>query len=280
MSIESGGPQTDSGLADALRRLRKSAGLSGERLAVRCSMSQAKISRIERGKTLPSVVDVERILRALDVPADAARELIGLARQANVQHTSWRAVAELGLWRKQLELKALSESCTEQRLFLPTMPSGLLQVPEYAREALTPRLRGDPARNVEKAVRARLDRQAVLDDQDRKFSFLMTEHAVRWKYASRAVMARQCEHMEELSRRPNVDIAIVPKSARVPNAPLNTFVVYDDRLVIAELFSGEVVLRDYKDVAYHLEIFDFFYGHALTGEQARSLLRAVRDEFM
>jgi transcriptional regulator with XRE-family HTH domain len=112
--------------------LRKAAGLSGERLAVRCAMSQAKISRIERGKTLPSVIDVERILKALEVPPEAARELIGLARRANVEHTSLRSIAELGVWRRQLELKALSESAAVQRIFLPAIPSGLIpRLPQF-----------------------------------------------------------------------------------------------------------------------------------------------------
>lgn len=101
MTIEPDEQHARSDLANTLRKLRKAAGLSGERLAVRCAMSQSKISRIESGKILPSVVDVERILTALDVPAEAAGELLALARHANVQHTSWRAVAEIGIWRKQ-----------------------------------------------------------------------------------------------------------------------------------------------------------------------------------
>jgi transcriptional regulator with XRE-family HTH domain len=45
--------QERSDLAETLRALRKAAGLSGERLAARCAMSQSKISRIEQGKVLP-----------------------------------------------------------------------------------------------------------------------------------------------------------------------------------------------------------------------------------
>lgn len=52
-------------LADALRDLRKASGLSGARLAERCQLSQSKISRIETGRLLPSIVDVERLLAAL-----------------------------------------------------------------------------------------------------------------------------------------------------------------------------------------------------------------------
>jgi len=40
-------------------------------------MSQSKISRIERGKTLPSVADVERIAKALSLPADQAEKMAG-----------------------------------------------------------------------------------------------------------------------------------------------------------------------------------------------------------
>lgn len=105
-------------LAAVLRELRRAAGLSGERLAARCAMSQSKISRIEKGRTLPTVVDVERILNALEVPADDARDLLSLARVANVEFRSARATARRGSWRRQLELKALVETTKVFRHFL------------------------------------------------------------------------------------------------------------------------------------------------------------------
>lgn len=281
MNIEPGEQQKKrKDLSDSLRKLRKAAGISGERLAVRCAMSQAKISRIERGRTLPTVIDVERIVKALEVPGDVAHELIAVARRANVQHTSWRTAAEMGLWRKQDELKALAASSTVVRQFLPAIPSGLLHVPEYARAALSPMVPSDPVRDVDRAVEARLGRQAVLDDLDRRFVFLLTEQAVRWKRASREVMARQCEHMAAASERSNVDIAVIPQSAEVYGAALNTFVIYDDRLVLAELFSGEVVLRDPRDVSYHLELFRFFLEHAISGNEATEFLHSVGAGFM
>ena len=47
-----------SDLAQELRRLRRQAGLTGDRLAARAGMSQSKISKIETGKILPSLLDV------------------------------------------------------------------------------------------------------------------------------------------------------------------------------------------------------------------------------
>jgi transcriptional regulator with XRE-family HTH domain len=267
-------------LAEALRTLRKAAGLSGERLAVRCSISQSKISRIERGKILPSVIDVERILRALDVPGEVARELVELARKANVDYRSWRAYAQMGLWRKQQEIKALSASSAITRQFLPAIPSGLIQTEEYARQVLTPTVAGRPARDVERAVRARMESQDALQDRSRTFVFLLTEQAVRWRRATGGVMRAQCLHLADVAEQPNIEVAVIPQRAEVLASPLHLFVLYDERLVVVELFSGEVVLRDPQDITYHLNLFRFFFRHALTGDDAVGFFRSVAREFM
>src|SRR4051794_1766958 len=67
-------------LATALRDLRTASGLSGERLARRCGMSQSKVSRIETGRLLPTVVDVDRMLTALGVDTATRTGLLALTR--------------------------------------------------------------------------------------------------------------------------------------------------------------------------------------------------------
>ncbi|MCK2258295.1 helix-turn-helix transcriptional regulator [Crossiella sp. S99.1] len=267
-------------LASGLRQLRRSAGLSGERLAARAAMSQTKISRIETGKTLPTVTDVERILHALNAPPDAVTAFLDLARVASMGFTSIRAYAEMGLWRAQDEITALIRSSTEIRQFLPAIPSGLLQTQEYARCVLTPVIPGDVSWDTERAVTARMARQETLNDQERRFSFLLTENAVRWHVGTPEVMAAQCHRMAELALWPNITLAIVPNSAQIPARPLNMFVLYDDRLVSIEMHGGVVVHRDPKDIAYHRSIFDFFTAHAVTGEAAADLLAGIGAEFM
>lgn len=267
-------------LAQMLRELRKAAGLSGERLAVRAAMSQSKISRIESGRTLPTVVDVQRIIRALDIPAEVGQQLLSLARTANVDYASWRSYARVGIWRKQAEIKALAESSSVVRQFLPAVPSGLLQIPEYARAALTPAVEGKPARDVDRAVRARLESQEALDDESRQFVFLLTEQALRLRRADTDVMVKQLQHIAELSTRPNVKVAVLPSDVLVRASPLNVFVVYDDRLVVVELFSGEVALRDPKDIAYHQNLFAHFLERAAVDDDARRILEMVALDFM
>ncbi|WP_240045557.1 helix-turn-helix transcriptional regulator [Streptomyces sp. L-9-10] len=267
-------------LAEALRGLRRASGLSGERLALRCNMSQTKISRIETGRALPTVLDVECILKALAVPDEVVEEILGLARRANVDYVSWRAHARVGLYHKQAELKALECSARVIRHFLPAVPTGLLHVREYATETLSPTVVGDPRRDIARAVQARMDRQTILDDASRSFWFLMTEQAVRWRRARAETMAAQCAHMAEVNGKPNVEIGIIPEATQVPGTPMNIFVVYDDRLVTVELFSGEVVLRDPREIIQHLNLFDLFWSHALTGGDASAYLEEAATKFM
>lgn len=239
-------------------------------------MSQSKISRIESGKVLPSIVDVQRILAALGVANDAAKPFLDLARVANVHYRSVRSLAEMGIWRGQEELGALVESASTIRYFTPAAPSGLLQTADYARAILTPTISGRPARNVDRAVEARLKRQQALHDRSRRFIFIMTEQTVRWRQAPAEVMSAQCHHMAELAELPNVTIAVVPNDAEMDcGVPLNSFTAYDERFVLVELFSGEMMLRDPRDVEYHLNIMNHFLERALVGAEVTALLRRI-----
>ncbi|MEU1510307.1 helix-turn-helix transcriptional regulator [Kitasatospora sp. NPDC005748] len=265
-------------LAAALKDLRRASGLSGERLAVRCGMSQSKISRIENGKTLPSVVDVQQILNGLGVDEDLARELLTLASAANAEYEDVRSSVRRGLHLRQRELAALEAGASHIRYFLPAMPTALLQTPEYMRTAMSPPVAPADA-DVSQAIALKIERQAVLYDQGKRFDFLLTESAVRWRLCEPLVLASQIDRLASLSRLPNVTIGIVPLSAQVADAPFHTFTVYGANLVTIELFTGRLVLRDPKDIQHYHALFEFFRGKAIEGDPLRSMLRRWSDEF-
>jgi transcriptional regulator with XRE-family HTH domain len=261
-------------LAIALREARKQAGITGDRLAARCGISQSKISKIETGKILPSATDVERILSVLGVAGERQRELTALARLANTELQSVRASLRRGLHQKQRELAALEADSHHIRFFLPLMITGLLQTPEYARASLA-NFPGDHP----EAVAKRLDRQARLYDGNKSFTFVLTEAAARWQLCEPRVMAVQMGRLASLSELPNVRLGIIPLDTFVPDGPLNTFTVYDERLATAETFGGVIMMRDPRDVAYHLQLFTFFQQYAAFGDEARSLLASYADTF-
>jgi transcriptional regulator with XRE-family HTH domain len=261
-------------LATALREARRQAGLTGDRLAARCQISQSKISKIETGKILPSATDVERILSALSIGGDQAADLLALARLANTEFQGVRASLKRGLHQKQRELAVLEAGSQHIRFFLPLMITGLLQTPEYARASLA-NFPGDHPQ----AIARRLDRQARLYDASKRFTFILTEAAVRWQMCEPPVMAVQMGRLISLSELPSVRLGIIPLDRYVPDGPLNTFTVYDERIATAETFGGVIMMRDPRDVQYHLELFTFFERYAAFGADARTLLESYADNF-
>jgi len=265
-------------LAEALRDLRRASGLSGERLARRCHMSQSKVSRIENGRLLPSVVDVDRMLRALGVDQATSGELLALARIANTEYQDVRASVRRGLHHRQRELAALEADAKEMRHFLPTLITGLLQIPEYMRAAMDTPVEpaaGDTAT----AIALKLERQAILHDKSKRFEFLLTESALRWQLCEPSIMAVQLDRLVSLSWLPNIRIGVLPLSTPVCDGPYHTFVLYDDHIVTIELFTGQLVLRDPKDIDHYHALASFFGGSALWAGTARSFITEVAGHY-
>lgn len=247
--------------------MRKRASRTQVWLAQRVNMSQTKISNIEGGKITPTLVDVELILRALNAPPALAARVAALARTA---HTEWQDVwsqRRTGLEKKQNELAGFERSSTEFRYFLLSMVTGLLATPEYVRASLAG-IPGDHS----KAIARKLERQAVLHDAAKRFTFILTEQAVRWPYLQGSAMAMQIEHLASVSRLPNIRLGVIPLGGHMPIAPLNTFTVYDARISTVETSTGAMVFRDHRDVSAYLNEFAVYEGYASFGEEARELL--------
>jgi hypothetical protein len=223
---------------------------------------------------LATATDVERILTALGARQDLTDELLALARLANTEFQNVRSSLKRGLHQKQRELAALEADAAHIRFFLPTMLTGLLHTPEYARASLGV-FPGDHSQVITK----RLDRQGSLYDRAKRFTFILTEAAVRWQLVEPAIMAVQMGRLASLSELPNIALGIIPLDACIPDGPLNTFTVYDDRIATAETFGGVIMMRDPRDVAYHLELFAFFERYAVFDDDVRSLLENYASEF-
>jgi transcriptional regulator with XRE-family HTH domain len=260
--------QSKADLAETLRTLRQRVGLSGVRLAERCNMSQSKISKIETGRTVPTLVDVERILRALAVPPALAAEVSALARIANTEWQDFRSLRRKGLVKKQSELADLERSSTAFRFFLPTMITSLLSTPEYI-EATLAHIPGDHS----KTISRKLGRQTVLHEETKTFIFLLTEQAVRWPLLSTPGMVTQIDRLVSVSRLSSVRLGVLPLGSRIPMKLVNVFTVYDRSMATVETSAGVMVFKDPRDVEGFLKEFAAFERYALWGDAARSRLK-------
>lgn len=135
-------------LATDLAQLRRRSGLSGESLAGVLKISQAKISKIERGAIRVSAEDAEQIARALGAPDDVVEraEALRLRRTLPRRAVPPRPAATPGVTmrpdrdRRRIptqEGAADREATAIQVLNLETMlVPGLLQTSDYSRHVL------------------------------------------------------------------------------------------------------------------------------------------------
>ncbi|MFD5187310.1 helix-turn-helix domain-containing protein [Streptomyces sp. NPDC058357] len=260
--------QSRADLAETLKALRKRAGQTQTWLAKRCNMSQTKISTIESGKITPTLVDVELILRALDAPSKLVAEITALTRIANTEWQDDWSLRRRGLDKRQDDLAGFEKSSTEFRYFLPSMVTGLLATPEYVRASLA----DVPDEQSRKTVEKKLERQQVLYDRSKHFTFILTEQAARWPLVPPDILAMQIDRLASLTHLPNVQLGVIPLGPAVAPGPMNTFTIYDDRIATVEISTGVLIFRDHRDVSAYVDEFVMYKGLALFGEQARERL--------
>ncbi|MFI1254648.1 helix-turn-helix domain-containing protein [Streptomyces netropsis] len=254
-------------LADTLKALRKRVGITQSRLAQRCNMSQTKISNIETANLTPSLVDVELILRALDAPPDLVSRVVALTRSANTEWQDVWSQRRTGLEKKQNELAGFEQSSTDFRYFLLSMVTGLLATPEYVKASLA-HVPGDHS----KAIAKKLERQSVLYDTSKHFTFILAEQAARWPFLPASAMAMQLDRLVSISRLPNIRFGVIPLAGHLPVCPLNTFTVYDTRIATVETSTGAMVFRHQRDVSAYVNEFRAYEELALFGDEARECL--------
>ncbi|MEV0849981.1 helix-turn-helix transcriptional regulator [Streptomyces sp. NPDC049954] len=259
--------QSRNDLAEMLRDQRRRAGKTQTWLARRCAMSQTKVSNIESGKLTPSLLDVEMILEALGANESTAAQVISLARTANTEWQDHWSSRRRGLDKKQNELSRLESASTEFRFFLLSMITGLLATPDYVRASIAD-VPGDQSKTIAK----KLDRQQVLYDPGKSFTFILTEQAVRWPLLSPVAMAIQLDRLASVSRIPSVRLGVLPLGGHIPERPLNTFTIYDRKLATVETGTGAFLLRDRRDVLAYLGDFESYERYAVFGDECRELL--------
>ncbi|MYU23542.1 helix-turn-helix transcriptional regulator [Streptomyces sp. SID8352] len=265
-------------LGSALRALRLASGKEAKAVARGAAMSASKLSKIENGGVVPSVVDVEHILGSLEVSESVKAEYMSAARAAATEATAWRLYRRLGYHRKQQQIQAAEARTKVLRLFQPALVPGLLQTPEYVQAVLGRKRLGEE--QLARAVGARLARQRILCESGRHLRFVVTEQVLRWRIVPDLMMAAQLDRLVTVSRLPGVDLRVVPLAVPQEDFASHSFSIKDDRMVTVETVHAELAVTDPRDVALYIEKFSGFERAALSGDPMRSMVEEIRDEFL
>jgi transcriptional regulator with XRE-family HTH domain len=264
-------------LGSKLLELRRRAGLSGADLARLLNTNQPRISRIETGRSVPSVDDVRAWAEATQAVPEEVAELADLVRRLATGTTSWRILHRLGLTEHQREIAELEREATAISTFQPTMVPGLLQVADYARRVMA---QGNPSSQADLAgaVAQRMERQTVLYDQRKRLEFIITEGALRWRPGPPELMAAQLDRLISVATLPNISLGVLMLDQEAPDAYLHPFVIFeldDEALITVETLSAELQINEPQEMEVYRRTLERYRGAALWSEEALAAIRAL-----
>jgi transcriptional regulator with XRE-family HTH domain len=195
-------------LGEQLRRFRHARGLSLASVAAELGFSEAKLSRLEGGRTRLQVADMLRLLDFYGITDPSQRDyLINFTHQQEARSTGWwreRAGLHGGNVPQYLALEAVA---SRMRNVEPTLVPGLLQTSAYARVALRSKREGP---QLDRETEARLARRRRLIDGELDATFLVGETALA--LIPPEVAFEQLRLLIELAALPNVAIQLIPHS--------------------------------------------------------------------
>jgi transcriptional regulator with XRE-family HTH domain len=264
-------------LARQLRELRRAAGLGGIEAGRRSGISQSKISKIENGVLGASPDDVRKLSEVYGAPPGEQHELIALAESLRTETVEPRRVTlSRGAHQMQQRIRRLEASASLLRSFQPCMIIGLLQTEAYARLVFGVSTTG---RALDRAVEARMARQADLHHGPSRAVLIMTEGALRWQAGSTGVMLEQIGAITDATKSPDMRVGIIPYSTPVDVFPRHGFHLYDSDAVIIGTETGTATIIDNDDVADYEKLFGRLESLAAFGEAARQVLARVADDY-
>jgi transcriptional regulator with XRE-family HTH domain/uncharacterized protein (DUF697 family) len=265
-------------LGKRLRELRQRANMSGRQLAESLSWPPSKVSKLENSRQTPTDDDIKGWTRATGREGETEALLASL-HTLEVQHAEWQRQLKAGLKPHQTEIAELDAKTRLFRAFESTFVPGLLQTAEYARARFAQSIAVFKVRNdINEAVQARIQRQDILYRPDKRFYFVLTEAALRYRLCPPEVMLGQLDRLVSLSALPNVKLGIIGFETAYVVAPAHGFWLLDSDCVMVETFSAELNLAQPQEISLYSGIFDALVAVASYGRAARAIINRVIDD--
>ncbi|MGA5701412.1 helix-turn-helix domain-containing protein [Peterkaempfera bronchialis] len=264
-------------LAGRLRELAQDAGLEGKGLAALCGWHPSKVSRIATGRTRPSEDDI-RLWCAACGAEDQMPDLLASLRDVEGMWRTWRRLERAGLRHSQTERLPLYERTQRFRSYSSWAFPGLLQTYQYTEDVLRmiqkQRVTLD---DVADAVAARMERQRVIREGRRAFSFLVEESVLRNSLSSAEAHDEQLAHIMTVIGLANVSIGVIPMRGQRTRLPVENFWIYDSTQVNVELVSGYLTLTQPSEIEAYSETFSRMAEMAVYGAKAKALINRARE---
>lgn len=253
-------------LGAELRKLRVSAGLSGEQAAVILAADRARISNIETGRIDVSRNRLYKVLQEYGCPPGPYFD--GLMAMAQERGKGWWDEFSDTIGPAARDLAELESRSAMLRTHEPLVIPGMLQTEEYARAVLE--ATEGATQRITRYAQFRLSRQRVLTgDSPVTYRAVIHEAALHTHVGGAPVMRRQLLRLIEVSRLPNVMIQVYPFEAGIYSAHTQSFVIYGGTAieldtVYLEHPMSSLFLQDVAQLDEYAKMFERLSALALS----------------
>ncbi|WND37129.1 helix-turn-helix transcriptional regulator [Streptomyces sp. BB1-1-1] len=254
-----------------LRRAREAAGLSQDQLGERVFCSGTYIGQFESATRRPQP-DLSKLLDDVLDTGEHFQRLCELARKS--KHADYFADAA--------ELETRAKTISE---YAPMLVPGLLQTEAYARALTKATLPYGAADEVERYVRARVERQRILSDPTGPLLWqIVHEAALRVPVGGADVMAEQLAWLGELARTRGVLIQVHPYGAGPHTFMMGvvSLMTFRDAPPVAYVegpHSGQLI-EDPALVERYQTSYDLARAAALPPEASLTLIESVAEDLL
>ncbi len=269
-------------LGAELRRLR------GERraadVATALGWSESKLSRIETAHTGITEPDLDRLLTSYGVPVEDRERLRDLARRGRAR--AWWTPYRSSVPDPYDEYVALEAEAVRISEWEAQVVPGLLQTGEYARAVIEVGADVDDTATIQGRLALRMARQAVLTREPPPALQIILDEAVLYREVGGPdVLHRQLGRLSEASRRPGVELLILPFSAGAHAGQTESFMVLEFEpgtrrpVVHIEGLTGGLFRVKPAEIEVYQDALDDLRERALSAEDSRTVI-AEREEIL
>lgn len=258
-----------------LRTWREERKIKAKDAAAHIGIDATTLGRIERGAHGLTREKIVAFMELYDVEDEAAlNELIRAATEDPSKQ--WWYPYRTEISRDYLDFITLESQATDALVASGLAVPGILQCAAYAQEMQENALYGNLSERAEIFQTVRIARQRIITRTSREthVQAVFAEGALQIKAAS---MPEQVAHLIALSRRPNVEIRVVPQDAPLTTHSYPSYSILDFSLPwvpVLHLDSpfGGMLSDEPSQVNLMRESFDFVCSNALSASETQQLL--------
>ncbi|MGR7000722.1 DUF5753 domain-containing protein [Yinghuangia aomiensis] len=225
---------------------------------------------------------MQALCQACEAAPDETATLVGLAE---AEAASWW-VGNAGVPAWMSPFVAMEDSIKAASVLEIALVPGLLQTEAYARAVHVDYAPDANAAEIDALVEARMRRQEVLTKRGAQKPLrlwaILDEAVLHRQVGGRGVMAEQLDHLYQQSKRPNIDIQVLPFSAGY--SAQTSFYMFGgpegtSAAVYVEQDDGGNYSGKTPDIARYAYRFQRCQGKAASMDESRKIMARMSKEF-